>query len=326
MQKTLAVVNLKNIRENAVAARSLASGKKFYAVVKADAYGHGAEQVALALEDVVDGFCVAIVDEGIRLRVAGVTKPVLVFTPPLCKEDGVRAMFYSLTMSVSNIENAQFIRGCPYHLKVNTGMNRLGCDVSEIDKVILSAGKDNLEGVYSHMFCPENSAYSAAQLSLFKRAEERAKQVNSSIFAHFSASGGIIKGGEYLFDGVRCGIMLYGYTPEGFKFSKLKKALKVYAPLVQTTRFIGGGTGYTKAVKNYGKLNTYRCGYADGFLRTMRLGEGNLCMDTFVKEGGEKLLCVMDDAEKYALKCGTISYEILTRVTKRAQIIYERRT
>ena len=324
MQKTLAVVNLTYIRENAEAVRALAPDKKFYAVVKADAYGHGAEQVAHALEDVADGFCVAIIDEGINLRIAGVTKPILVFTPPLSPEDGMRAAYYSLTLSVSDTRNAKYVSGCPYHLKVNTGMNRLGCGTGDIEKVIAAAGKSNLEGIYSHMFSPETPRFALAQLSLFKRAVERAKGVNSSIFAHFSASGGILNGGEYLFDAVRCGIMLYGYTPEGYKFSKLKKALKVYAPRVQSTQFIGGGVGYSRALKNYSGLNTYRCGYGDGFFRTTPLGEGNLCMDTFVKEGGEKLLCVLDDAEKYAKRCNTISYEILTRVTKRAKIVYEK--
>ena len=83
MQKTLSVIDLFAVRQNALKIRSLVGGRKFYAVVKADAYGHGAEEVSRAIENIVDGFCVAIVEEGIALRLAGMSRPIFVFTPPL---------------------------------------------------------------------------------------------------------------------------------------------------------------------------------------------------------------------------------------------------
>ena len=89
MQKTISVIDLK--------ARSLCGNRKLYAVVKADAYGHGAEKVSQYIEDAVDGFCVAIVDEGASLRIAGITKEILVFTPPLDESDVLRARTYNLT-------------------------------------------------------------------------------------------------------------------------------------------------------------------------------------------------------------------------------------
>ena len=98
----------------------------------------------------------------------------------------------------------------------------------------------------------------------------------------------------------------------------------MYARRVQTARFIGGGIGYNFADKNYDKVSAYRCGYADGFSRTVPLGEKTLCMDTFVTEKDGDLLAVMENADEYAERCGTISYEVLTEVTKRSERVYER--
>ena len=127
MQRTLSVINLNSIRSNALRIKMLANGSKFFAVVKADAYGHGAEEVSREIEDIADGFCVAIIEEGIALRVAGITKQILVFTPPLDEYDVLRARAYGLTLTVNSVQSAKLIKGNPCHIKINTGMNRLGC-------------------------------------------------------------------------------------------------------------------------------------------------------------------------------------------------------
>ncbi len=98
----------------------------------------------------------------------------------------------------------------------------------------------------------------------------------------------------------------------------------MYARRAQTTEFIGGGVGYNFADKKYGELNVYRLGYADGFFRGVPLGEKTLCMDAFIKNGGSETEIVMDDADRYAARAGTISYEVLTSVTRRSDRIYER--
>ena len=324
MQKTLAVVNLTNLKNNAKLVRSLIGERKFFAVVKADGYGHGAEEISRSIESIVDGFCVAIVDEGAKLRVAGISKPILVFTPPLDKSDGERAKYYNLTLTATNARNMENLCGSNFQLKINSGMNRHGCNLSELTTLLKGLDENKLCGVYSHLYCPENDGASEKQLALFLQAVNEVKRVSSGIFAHISASGGILRGGKYLLDGVRCGILLYGYTPFGFALKGLKPVLKVYAQKTQSTEFIGGGVGYNRAQKNYGVVSTYRCGYADGFFRGTPLGEGNLCMDAFVKEGDNDLECVLSNAEEYATRCNTISYEVLTKVTQRAEIVYER--
>ena len=118
MQKTLSVIDLCAVRHNALKVRSLIGGRKFYAVVKADAYGHGAEEVSRAIEDLADGFCVAIADEGVALRVAGISKPIMVFTPPLDSADADRCKSYSLEMTVNSKATAKLVGGSPCHIKV----------------------------------------------------------------------------------------------------------------------------------------------------------------------------------------------------------------
>ncbi|MDE5721737.1 MAG: alanine racemase [Clostridia bacterium] len=324
MQKTLSVINLPAIRRNAKKIKSLIGTAEFYAVVKADAYGHGAEEVSRYIEDVADGFCVAIVEEGIALRIAGVSKPVLVLTPPLDGYDVERAKSYNLLTTVNSVETARLADGAPCHIKVNTGMNRSGCNLNGLGAVLNSLKKDSVQGVYSHLFAAESKEAALRQRELFKRAVKTVKAFSPEAVAHLSASGGTLRGEEFLFDGVRCGLLLYGYAPAGFKVNGFERALKVYARRTQTTQFIGGGIGYNFADKSYKTLATYRCGYADGFLRNVSLGEKTLCMDAFVGVDKGELLCVMDDAEKYAQKSGTISYEVLTSVTRRSERIYER--
>ena len=323
MQKTLSVIDLNAIRENAKTVKEQALGAFFFAVVKADAYGHGAEEVSRCIEDIADGFCVAIIEEGISLRVAGITKPVLVFTPPLDGYDAQRAREYNLSVTVNSVETARLCKQNSCHIKVNTGMNRMGCTVFELPDILKELPAENIEGVYSHLYAPHDTGACAGQFALFERASRFVKIYKPGAISHLSASGGLLRGGRYLFDGVRAGILLYGYSPYGFK-AEVTPALKVYARRAQTTEFSGGGIGYNRADKKYSKLGVYRCGYADGFRRTVPLGEKTLCMDSFISERDEELICVMDNANEYAERCGTIPYEVLTSVTKRSERIYIR--
>lgn len=324
MQKTLSKISLPALRRNALKIKKLANGAKFYAVVKADGYGHGAEEVARAIEDVCDGFCVAIAEEGITLRTAGILKEILVLTPPLDGYDAARLKWYNLTATVNSVETARLVSGSDCHIKVNTGMNRNGCNPDGLFDVLRELPSESIKGVYSHLFAPENLAAAQKQRQIFLSAVNEVKKINPQAVAHLSASGGLLRGGKFLFDGVRAGILLYGYAPEGFKADGFEPVLKVYARRTQQTQFIGGGVGYNFADKNYGRLSVYRAGYADGFFRTVPLGEKTLCMDCYVAEDGGDTALIMGNADAYAKRCKTISYEILTRVTQRSERVYER--
>lgn len=324
MQKTVSVINLSAIRSNANYVRSLIGNRLFYAVVKADAYGHGAAEVAREIEDIADGFCVALSDEGAELRINGVTKPVLVLAPPLGEEDAAKINYYGLTPTVSGVKSARLVGKTRCHVAINTGMNRYGCFGEELSGVLKILDKGQIEGVYSHLYAAENAAHCKRQAAAFRAAVAKVKEHSPEAAAHLSASGGILRGGEYLFDGVRCGLMLYGYAPKGFKAPALKPALKVYASLSNETEVTGGGVGYNIADKPYKRLYTYRLGYADGFWRGVPLGEKTLCMDAFVSTERAEYLPVFTDADAYAARCGTISYEVLCSVTRRSLKVYER--
>lgn len=324
MQKTLAVIDLDLLKSNALFVKKILGERKFYAVVKADAYGHGGQEVARALSEIVDGFCVAITDEGIALRLAGISNPVLVFTPPLGQDDVLRAEFYNLTLTVTGRESAKLSKGVKCHIKVNTGMNRYGCNLCDLPELLNIMAAEDICGVYSHLYSPASSDDSGRQLALFNAAEELVKAKNPQAVAHLAASGGILSGEKFLKDGARCGILLYGYAPEGFS-AKISPVMKVYARRAQTTPFVGGGVGYSRAEKDYEVLNTYRLGYADGFARGVPLGESNLCMDAFIKEGGGELQLILGDAAEYAKRCGTIPYEVLCSAVRRAERVYEER-
>lgn len=324
MQKTLAVINLSAIRHNAQIIRSKIGGRFFFAVVKADAYGHGAEQVALEIEDIVDGFCTAIVEEGIALRIAGVQKPILVLAPPLSSGDVQSMRHYNLLATVGDINSAKLAKDLDCHVAFNSGMNRYGCDGRGLKRLLKMLSPEHICGVYSHLYAPENIDVRRNQLKLFNEAECLLKQYAPDSFAHLAASAGITLGEEYLFGGVRCGLALYGYAPKGFKIEGLRPALTVYARLAQSTQFVPNGVGYNIADRAYKKLYTYRLGYADGFFRCVPLGEKTLCMDAFISEQRAAYMPVLTNADAYAKQCGTISYEVLCSVTRRSERVYER--
>lgn len=326
MQRTISVIDLDAVAANIEYLKTLAGGALFFAVVKADAYGHGAERVALHAERLVDGFCVAITEEGAALRVAGVKKPVLVLTPLTSRDDACAAAFYGLTVTVNGERSARLAAGLDCHVKVNTGMNRYGCDLSRLSGTLaaLKESGARVSGVYSHFYCPRDRRERERQFALFFRAADMVKERCPDAAAHISASAGTLLGGKYIMDGVRCGLAMYGYAPSGFSREGLRRALKVYARKVQTSPFVPAGAGYAVARKKYGALSAYRLGYADGFARTVALGEGDLCMDAFVSQDTAEFAEAFSDADEYAARCGTVSYEVLCSVTRRSERVYVR--
>lgn len=321
MQRCEAYIDLRLIRKNALFIKKRANGALFYAVVKADGYGHGGVEVARAVEDVADGFCVALTDEGAQLRIAGIKKPILVLTPPMGGDDIARAKHYGLSITVNGEKTARLSRGLNCHIKINTGMNRYGCAVEELSNVLKELDSQRVEGVYSHLYAPADEEARLAQLALFERAEKLVKNFAPHAVAHIAASGGLLVGGRFIKDAVRCGILLYGYAPAGFR-ARVYPAMKVAAKKVQTSPAVGGGAGYGRAERQFERLSAYRAGYADGFFRGVPLGVGKLCMDGFISEDESGKKVIFCNAEEYARQCGTISYEVLTSVARRAEKIY----
>ncbi len=338
MQRNRAIVRLSDIRENAEKFAALAGGAKLCAVVKADAYGHGAETVAPALEGVADCFAVALVGEGVALRLAGVRKDVLVLVPPLCEEEVLRGISYGLIFTVGDAQDYALIASvckkyglcARCHIKANTGMNRFGFDFPAFRAFAAGrlCGNVSAEGIYSHFYRPEHAETAARQFSLFGEFCREGERAFGKLIRHIAATGGTIASPDYRLDMVRIGIGLYGYLPGGFAGAlPLKRALTVCSTVAAVRECTGGGAGYGEFGPVYGRLAAVRAGYADGFSRAGGVGNVNvLCMDAFLSRiPAEKYaeVCVFSDADAYAERNGTISYEALTRVCGRAERVYE---
>lgn len=332
MQQNTALIRLDAIRENARTFSALVKGSKLCAVVKADAYGHGAAMVAQALSVQADMFAVALVEEGMQLRCAGIAKDILVLVPALSESEVRRAIYYDLILSVGDARDYALIArvsqktgGCVRcHLKVNTGMNRFGFDYDGFSSFTSGRLTDRIavEGIYSHFYRPENETVTHRQYFLFCNFCKEAERVFGKLTKHIAATGGTLADKEYHLDMVRIGIGLYGYLPGGFtkKDLALQRAMSVFASVAAEREYHGGGAGYGDYVPKGERLCVVRAGYADGLFRK-GVGTNDLCMDVFVAEANREKyqsVCILSDAEAYAKKYGTIAYEVLCKAGMRA--------
>ena len=357
MQKVKVNIYLERIRRNAEAFKRLTK-RSLYAVVKADAYGHGAEEVVNALEGVADGFAVALIEEGLAVRHAACGKEILVFTPPTEEEEIFVLAKNGFSVTVDGLETAmlvvkavnRFKLSISVHLKINTGMNRYGIEADETEEIcrfLKKYPRVSLKGVYTHL--AESSIVRARkQLALFASAVSVCKRHYPLVVAHTGGSYAALLGEDFLFDAVRVGIGLYGYFPcspsEKTGVSQavadglsLQKGMAVYAKTVARRTFEKGSVGYgEECFDGKGLLSVCRFGYADGFLRQRQNGldgsedfANELCMDACIRWGDFAKGCyteIMSDAEKTALSVGTIPYEVLCAATRRAERIYDGET
>ncbi len=349
MQNLIAKINLQSVYDNAKTFKTL-TGTELCAVVKANAYGHGMEEVTCALESVVSTFAVATIDEAEKIRVSACGKDILVFTPPKTTEELLRFIFSPFVFTVDDVLTAKklillcnrFSKTARVHLKFNSGMNRYGASEEEIKSLckLFSCSPVVVEGVYSHLYTTDKSV-AEEQRQLFLQVEKIVKGYFPNAKAHLSATFGALLGKDFAFDMVRIGLGLYGYLPEGTQdlpTPKLKKAMQVYAKAERVRKYSFGGIGYGNGIdgklekikRSSGVFTVVRCGYADGVFREEKLGYlndsvSNLCMDVgFLKGNRRGLIPIMTDAEKTARRVGTIPYEILCYITMRADIEYEK--
>lgn len=355
MRKIIAKVHLKNIRHNAEAF-VLRTGKKLCAVVKANAYGHGAEEVVCALEGVADCFAVSLYGEAISIKTAACGKDILILTPPLSEEEVFLSAVNGFLLTASDLWTAKlivkvatarkiFVR---VHLKTNTGMNRYGMNASVLGKackLLKGCPFVRVEGLFSHLYaCTLETA--EAQRKIFLQMQAVCKRYFPDVLSHLSATYGALLKESFYFDMVRIGIGLYGYLPDGVQDVEegvvasldLKKGMTVYAYSQGERAYRFGGAGYGEragvALTAGDKLSVLRVGYADGFLRKRENGvyafeknANNLCMDACIRKGSAgkrgKLVPVLTDAKETARKTGTISYEVLCAATRRAEMVYD---
>lgn len=365
--RTRAEIDLARLEHNYRYLRGrISQGVKLIAVVKADAYGHGSKEVSRKLEALgTDAFAVAIVEEGVVLREAGIQKPIIVFGGAL-PGDEETVLRHHLIPAVHSLEALGRLsrtarsQGAviPYHLKVDTGMGRLGVDFRHLGSFLdhatdLSAVK--LEGVFTHLAAADEDAsdYSTMQLQRFRHClrdlDERGIRVE---MIHAANSAGLLFHPDSWFDAVRPGVALFGVNPNPQREDCDLKPVLSFKTGVSFMKKMPAGMPLsyrgTFVTKRNSTIATLPVGYADGlsFLLSNRGSVivrdqfapivGRITMDTTlvdvtdipdVKLGDEVILIgqspsVSITAEGIADQIGTIPYEVLCNISKRVPKVF----
>lgn len=324
-------------------------------MVKADAYGHGIVQVARALAACgTDYFGVADISEARQIRGAGIDTPILImgYTAPenlgLLKELGLTQTVFSAQFAGMLADSG--IRGIKCHLKIDTGMGRLGfvCREGRATREVIDAlsvpGLD-YEGIFTHFACADDPAsdMTLRQLDNFNSVTASLEELGFKFrLRHAAASSGILNYPQSCLDMVRPGIALYGHTPDGGKNPALRPAMELYGTVEAVKDIKKGDTvsyGASYVSPRDQRIAAVTLGYADGVSRSLsNRGHvlirgrrapilGKVCMDcllagidgidgveygtpAYIIGGGEN----GNSAEEIAGLENTISYEILCRI------------
>ncbi len=355
------ISNLKAIKE------AIGPKVKFLLPVKANAYGHGLIGTAKLAESYVDYLAVACLDEGALLRKNNIQKPILVFGA--IDEDQIPGLIDNdLEITISSLYKAKLVasfckqinKRCRVHLKVDTGMNRVGVRPESLEALVefvLSSNSFELVGLYSHLAASDDldNSITARQIEIFKACAYMVKQRKADVVCHIANSGGVCYHPDSYFDMVRPGLMSYGYFPakpiENFPLNQIKpcfslKSRVAYFKVVPA----GSGISYNHRyiTKETTRIVTLPIGYGDGYRRGLtNIGEvllngkrytisGTICMDMLMVDiGPSGSAYVGDEAvligtqgqeeisiEKMAIMLNTIVYEVLVSFNERIPRIY----
>lgn len=339
----------------------LEASTKLLVLVKANAYGHGATEFASVMEAAgADYFAVAYPVEGMELRKAGIRTPIIVLTAGTDffdemidngLEPGIPNM-YTLKALCAVLEK-RGIKDFPIHIKLDTGMHRLGFMTGELDELISflgTAGNVRVRSVYSHLAAaedPESDGFTLGQINMFRQNADRISDaLGYRPMYHILNSAGIERFPQYQFDMVRLGIGIYGISAlENVRLDAVA-SFKCKILQVKTLRPEDGTVGYGR----HGKIApegtviaTIPVGYADGIDRHLGCGNasfmlnghlvptiGNICMDMCMlditgveAQAGDTVTIfgASPTVSDLAGILGTIPYEILTSVPRRIERI-----
>ncbi|MHC1693933.1 MAG: alanine racemase [Eubacteriales bacterium] len=292
MKRTWAEIDLDALSENYKAiSRRLSGGAGLMAVVKADAYGHGALACSKRLEcEGAACFAVSSMDEAVQLRQGGIEKPILIlgYTLP---EDFTKLSEYDITQTVFSFDYARMISECTsvtgkkakVHIKVDTGMNRLGFkythtykDSNALEAIQRCAALPfvEVEGIFTHFAESDTSSesFTRTQFSLFCDAIERLEQKGVRFdVKHCCNSAAFMKYPEMHMDMVRCGLIMYGlYPTKDMEDIGLKPVMQLKTRISQIHTIASGeSVSYNRTYRSFKntKVATLSIGYADGFSR-----------------------------------------------------------
>ena len=269
------IVDLSKLDGNLNAIKSrLRSGVKVMAVIKDNAYGHGAVPIARHLSSQVDWFCVATLSEAIELREGGIEIPILVFEIPEV-QDADKYLDYSITATVADISTFEILKaGTEYQLNFDTGMRRLGIPEEDLESALGLFNKHtelNCTGLYTHFSSadePDNESVTK-QLDKFRSFAGR---FPDELMKHTANTGAIFyyQDLDVQFDAVRPGVCLYGYLAGESETSDLTPIIEWKSYVMQTRAVKKGesvGYGETWKAPEDGIVGTIPIGYSDGVQR-----------------------------------------------------------
>ncbi|HEX6276496.1 MAG TPA: alanine racemase [Polyangiaceae bacterium] len=287
VRPTRAEVNLANLRHNLRVVERAAQGRPVWAVLKADGYGHGSKGVARTLERAgANGICVALLEEGIELREAGIRVPILVtggyfgrawgevvrheLTPVLHDPGQIEALASEVRFSESGSVRA--------HVKIDTGMSRLGVNPNELERVarVLSAHPEvRLDGLMTHFASADSDDLQSieAQLDRFEAATATlARHGHVASVRHAANSAALLRCPRALLDFVRPGIALFGCEPREGMCKGLRPVMRVRTEIIAVRDLaVGTSVGYggTWTASRPSRIATIPMGYADGLPRAL---------------------------------------------------------
>lgn len=339
---------------------------KFCLPVKANAYGHGLIKTAKIAEEHVDYLAVACLNEGVTLRNNGIKKPILVFGA-FDDEQIAELIANDLQITITSLQKAQTLARycmssdliCKVHLKIDTGMHRVGVahhEAKEFIDYVLANPVLQLVGIYSHLAASDSPdrTITERQIELFAPIASYAKACKPEVICHLANSGAVTYYPESYFDMVRPGIISYGYPihPET-ALSKLdvKPCLTLVSHIMHMKKLPpnnGISYGHRYTTHSDENIATIAIGYGDGWRRSLsNKGQciiinnkkypivGNICMDMCMINLGQDQACVGDEVilighsnnqsitvREISNKLDTIDYEIITAFTERLPRIY----
>ncbi len=356
-------VNLDAIKSNLNYFKSgLKPGIKIMAMVKAFSYGSGSFELANILQyHNVDYLSVAFADEGLELRNAGISLPIMVLSPETSAfetmvENDLEPEIYSLSVlnEFISVTKKHGLSGYPVHIKIDTGMHRLGFEESSIEELIdiLNATDSiKVKSAFTHLAGSDSNTldyFTKQQIALYKSIIDKIeKGIKYSFIKHVLNSNGIIRFPEYHFDMVRLGIGLYGGVEIANHKLKTVSSLKSFISQIKHVKR-QDTIGYSRMgkLKRDSHIATIPIGYADGIRRSYGNGKGevfvngkrapiigNICMDMCMVDitdieanEGDTVEIFGDNISIFEIaeKTDTIPYEVLTSVSSRVKRVYYR--
>ena len=362
IHQTSLETNLSAIGHNLQVYRSLLKPEtKIMAVVKAQAYGSGSQQLVSYLESQgVDYLAVALIDEAVELRQNGCDLPIMIFNVEI---DNLSQLWkYNLEPEVYNFEllakliQASIFQNEPLkiHIKVDTGMHRLGFmkeNLEQLHQELKAVPLLQVVSIFSHLSAsesPEHDAYTEKQIGIFDEAYELLTPTGEMPLKHILNTAGIVRFPEQQYDMVRLGLGLYGIDESNKLDKRLIKVHTLKAKVLQIKELKPNETtGYSRMgqAKEATRIAIISLGYADGLMRQAGNGQyalnikgvnyptiGNICMDVcMIRLDMDKEIAVGDTVtvfgpdlpiEGLATACNTISYEIISRIAPRVKRTY----